>query len=198
MTLKYVGPKVIISKNGVEFDNNKDDKYVYINIAIQLYKAFSHEYNDDEVYVYNTDAKRLNDSEIMKFISSSFPDYEEHIKKDKESADKYFEHEMQKVEKQKDILNSLEYEAWIKNIKLLKNYVLQRHFNKNIYYLLVGKVSECIKKHSIRQIHLPMYQNFMHVAHSIQGALKETPNPKQSKIDIHEKNGKMFVNLDIN
>ncbi|MDQ7061959.1 MAG: hypothetical protein Q9M43_12925 [Sulfurimonas sp.] len=48
MRLKYVGPKPIISHTGIEFDNNKEDKFAYLNIVIQLLKALNHEYFEDK------------------------------------------------------------------------------------------------------------------------------------------------------
>jgi len=36
MTLKYVGPKPLISHTGIEFDKNKEDKYVYLPIVAKL------------------------------------------------------------------------------------------------------------------------------------------------------------------
>ncbi len=196
MEVKYAGPKVVLGKNGIEFDNSKDDKYIYINVAIQIYNAFLHVY-DDKIYTYDTHCKRLNDDEIMDFIKNNFPNYKQEIKKAEDRAEWYFEHEMKNVEIHKDMLSSAEYETWVKNVKLLKNYVLQRHFNKNIYYLLIDKISECIKQSSTQQMYFPMYQNFVHIAHSIQCALNEDPNPKTSKMDIYEKDGKMIVGLDI-
>lgn len=197
MKIKYAGPKVIFTRHGVDFDNNKDDKYTYINIAIQLHKAFEHEYNEGEIYVYDGSSKRLNDDDMMEFIVKKFPSHEHLIEEARQKANGYFQHEKEKVENQKDLLDIVEYNTWLKNIELMKDYVLQRHFNKNMYYFLVQEVSTLIKKHSIKQVHLPMYQNFIHVLHSIQGALKLVPNPKSSKININEKEGNLIAILEI-
>lgn len=197
MKIKYAGPKVIFTKQGVDFNNNKDDKYIYINIAIQLYKAFEHDYKDNEVYVYDSSLKRLSDSDMMEFIKNRFLDYDYLVKKAKENANGYFDYEIQKVENQKHTLDSIEYDTWIKNIKLMEDYVIQRHFNKNMYYSLVNGVSNLIKKNSIKQIHLPMFQNFVHILHSIQGSLKQTPYPKNSKVDIYKKGDDLIARMDI-
>ena len=52
MTLKYVGPKPIISHTSIEFDENKEDKYVYLSVVAQLIQALDHDYIDDKSYVY--------------------------------------------------------------------------------------------------------------------------------------------------
>jgi len=59
MELKYVGPKPIISHTGIEFDNNKEDKFAYLNIVIQLLKALDHDYFEDKTYVYQADTARV-------------------------------------------------------------------------------------------------------------------------------------------
>jgi len=48
MTLKYVGPRPHISHTGIEFDSNKEDKFVYLNFVVQLIKALSHDYFEDK------------------------------------------------------------------------------------------------------------------------------------------------------
>ena len=57
MILKYVGPKPIISHTGIEFDNNKEDKYAYLNIVIQLIRALDHEYIENRIYKYEADTR---------------------------------------------------------------------------------------------------------------------------------------------
>lgn len=34
--LKYVGPKPHILHTGIDFDNNKEDKYIYLPIVVEL------------------------------------------------------------------------------------------------------------------------------------------------------------------
>lgn len=197
MEIKYAGPKVLFSRKGIDFDNNKDDKFVYLNIAVQLLRAFNHEYQPGEKYVYDASSKRLNDNDILKFMQENFAQYDELVKKAQVDAEGYFEHEIKKAQSQKDMMSEIEYDSWIKNIELMKNYVLQRHFNKNIYYALIEKISLTLKKNGIAQIHAPMFQNFIHVLHSIQGTLKKKPEPKSSHLNIYEKDGILMASLDI-
>ncbi len=52
MTLKYVGSKPIISFTGIELDKNKEDKFVYLGIVVELLKALDHSYIEDKSYIY--------------------------------------------------------------------------------------------------------------------------------------------------
>jgi len=65
MNIKYAGPKPIISHRGINFDNNKEDKYVYLNVAVQILKSLDHEYVKDKVYTYDITAQRLSEDELV-------------------------------------------------------------------------------------------------------------------------------------
>lgn len=197
MEIKYAGPKVVFSKHGIDFDNNKDDKYIYLNIAVQLAKAFDHDYLPDEKYIYDMASKRLSDSEILSFVIKSFPNHNELLKQAQKDAENFFVDEMEKVNHQKAMISESEYNSWVKNIELMKDYVIQRRFNKVIYYAIIEKIAKSLKTQGVVQIHAPMYQNFVHVFHSLKGPLKEKPEPKESKIEIYEENGKLMANLNI-
>ena len=70
MELKYVGPKPIISHTGINFDNNKEDKFVYLNIVVQLLKSLNHQYITDKVYTYQPDMNRLSTNELHDELKS--------------------------------------------------------------------------------------------------------------------------------
>ena len=50
MQLKYVGPKPMISEHGISFKDGKEDKYVYIQNAIEILHALNHEYVKGKIY----------------------------------------------------------------------------------------------------------------------------------------------------
>lgn len=197
MKIKYAGPKVMFTKHGIEFDNNKDDKYVYINIAIQLYQAFDHEYKPNEQYIYDTSTKRLTEDQMMTFAKKNFENFDELVKDAQQKAVIYYDSEMAKVENLRESLEDIEYHTWIKNIELMKSYVEQRQFNKSIYYAIISAIGKNIKKYDIKNINVPMYQSFMHVLNSIAGVLKMRPEPKDSKMQIYEKDGSLIIELDV-
>ena len=82
MELKYVGPKPIISHTGIEFDNNKEDKYIYLNIVVQLLKALDHDYFEDKTYTYNADTSRLSNDELLQELKKYCPNLSSIMEKD--------------------------------------------------------------------------------------------------------------------
>lgn len=195
MKIKFAGPKVIFSRRGVDFDNNKEDKYVYLNIAIQIFKAFEHDYTPGEKYVYNSSTKRLTDSEILDFIRATFQNHNKLLEEAKEEASNFFKQEKEQAQKHQALISEEEFNSWIKNIELMKDYTIQRHFNKNIYYTVINRISKRMKDRNIGEIHTPMFQKFVHVLHSLQGALSQNPNPLSSSLDIYTKDDTLMVQL---
>ena len=71
MTIKYAGPKAIISHTGICFDTNKEDKYVYLDIALQLVEALDHDYLENKTYVHTLE-KRLSNDEIVTLLKKRY------------------------------------------------------------------------------------------------------------------------------
>ena len=85
----------------------------------------------------------------------------------------------------------------IRNIKLLHNYQINRGINKTVYYAGINIIADEIKNDHIDYINAPMFPKFLHVFHSIQGALSKLHPPVDSNIDIHEHDGHLHVRLEI-
>jgi hypothetical protein len=191
MELKYVGPKPFISHSGIQFDNNKEDKFVYLNVVVQLIKAFDHEYDEDKRYYYDTDAKVLTGALLMHELQKFCPDINFLIEKKSTKAREYIEHEIKRTKKS-ILLNAEEKEALQNNIYLMKDYIIQRFVNKSIYYNAIEKLAELLKKEHIDYISIPMFLKFAHVLHSLQGSLKRQRPPIDTKMNIY-KEGDIFV-----
>lgn len=198
MTIQYAGPKVMISRRGLDFDNNKEDKYVYLNIAVQLLKAFDHDHTPNQVYTYDTASQRLTDSELLAFVTKNFDDSDTFLANAEKDSEWYVNHEHDQVERQRPLMSEEECKAWLKNINLMKNYVVQRHFNKRIYYAIINKLGVVLKEKNITEINAPMYQKFAHVLHSVQGVLKQGKPSIDSNVAIFEKDGALTIQLTIN
>jgi len=196
MNLKYVGPKPIISHTGINFDNNKEDKFVYLNIVVQLLNSLNHEYITDKIYTYQSDMSRLsNDTlhdELKKFCPNidimmddtdhfTHDDIQEHIVRAREN----------------EILSDVDKETLENNIKIMTNYITQRSVNKKVYYCAVDALAELVKKDNIEYIIVPMFQKFAHVLHSVQGSLQRQKFPIDTDIDIYEEQGKLLAKLKV-
>ena len=196
MELKYVGPKPIISHTGIEFDNNKDDKYSYLNIVVQLIKALSHNYYEDRTYQYNTDTTRFKSDELLHELSKVCPNLSALMEKENHHIEEEIEHSIQRANESETLTNE-DKEVLKKNIEIMHDYLVQRSINKSVYYCAINTLTELVKKDHIDYIIVPMFQNFAHVLHSVQGVLREQRFSIDSKLEIYQENGKLLVKLQV-
>ena len=196
MNIKFVGPKPIISQSGISFDNNKDDKFVYLNIAVQLLQAFDHEYINDKIYTYNTQNKRLSNDEIYEAILHYCGDVKNVIEAHRKHAEAEVENDLQRA-RDNMLLSEDERSTLIKNITMMRDYIIQRAINKAIYYRVINALVDELKKDKINYVIAPMFQNFAHIFHSIQGVFQKQKVAIESAIDIYEEEGKLLVKLKI-
>ncbi|MDA3908179.1 MAG: hypothetical protein PF437_03755 [Sulfurimonas sp.] len=196
MELKYVGPKPIISHTGIEFDNNKEDKYVYLNIVVQLLKALSHDYFEDRTYIYQAHTQHLSPEELYDELKKQCPNIKSLMEQENYHIEEEIEHNLQRAE-ENSVLNEENKEILQKNIKIMHDYLVQRSINKSIYYCAIDALAELLKKDHIDHIITPMFQKFSHVLHSVQGSLKKQKYPIDTALDVFEKDGKLLVRLQV-
>ena len=196
MELKYVGPKPIISHTGIEFDNNKDDKFTYLNIVVQLVKALSHDYFEDKTYTYNADTQRINENELVRELKHICPDLDSIMNKENHDIEEEIQHNIRRAN-ESSVLTDEDKAVLKNNINIMHDYIVQRSINKSVYYCIIGALADLLKKDHIDFIIVPMFQKFAHVLHSVQGALKKQKFPIDSRLDIYQKEGKLVVKLKV-
>ncbi len=196
MELEYVGPKPIISHSGIEFDNNKEDKFAYLNIVLQLLKALDHNYFEDRTYVYQSDTNRYSNADLTKQLRRYCPDMDKLINKENHNIEDEIRHNIQRAN-ESDTLNDENKEILKNNIKIMHNYLVQRSINKSVYYCAIDALAELLKKDHIDHIIVPMFQKYAHVLHSVQGALRKQEFPIDTKLDIYQENGKLLAKLQV-
>ncbi len=196
MKIKYVGPKPQISSHGVNFDLNKEDKFIYLSVAVELIKALDHEYVGDKRYTHLAANKPLDIETITDVIRKHAPDLDSYIAKYQEVTKEEIEAEL-KSANENIVLNDDEKIVLVKNINMLRNYRLERAKNKSIYYSAINAIADIIHNGNIDYIHAPMFPKFAHVFHSLQGALIKKRPPIDSKIDIYEEDGELKIRIDI-
>ncbi len=196
MELKYVGPKPIISHRGIEFDNNKDDKYVYLNIAVQLLKTLDHKYFKDKTYKYSASTARISSSELYDELKKWCPNIEKLMERENHDIEEEIEHNIQRA-KENYVLNEENRRTLQNNINIMHDYIIQRSINKSIYYCTIEVLANLLKRDSIDYVITPMYQKFYHVLHSIQGSLKRQKTTIDTSLDIYKKDGELVVKLQI-
>ena len=196
MELKYVGPKPIISHTGIEFDNNKEDKYAYLNITLQLLKALSHDYFEDKTYVYQADTQRYANEDLLHHLKEFCPNISSLMEHRNHDTQQEIEHNMQRAQ-ENEFLNEENRETLEKNIEIMQEYMLQRSVNKAVYYCAIDALAQLLKKDHIDHIVVPMFQKFAHVLHSVQGALQEQKFPIDTKMEVYQEKGNLLVKLQV-
>ncbi len=170
MKLKYVGPKELISAHGINFKNGKDDKYVYIYPALEIYNAIHHDYEKDIIYTYNIKGKRLNDEEILNKILSINANSKEIFQNEILKIEKKLDNEIENVKNHKDY-NKLEKEIYKNNLIIMKDYRIQRGTNKIAYKHLIKTIVDDIFEHKLKELNAPFNERFWHILQTIQGEL---------------------------
>ncbi len=194
MGLEYVGPKPIISHTGVEFDTNKEDKFIYLNSALKLLQAFNHNYFEDKKYFYDADSKNLNGAELLNELRKYLPDISTLLKNKKEEAEKYVSHNLQRAQENL-FLKEEDKNTLLKNIQIMKDCVVQRYINKHIYYAAIDKMAELLKHEHVGYIAIPMTISYAHVLHSLQGSLKR--QFIETTLSIYKENDTLSIKLQI-
>jgi hypothetical protein len=196
MQIKYAGPKPIISHTGIEFDNNKEDKYVYLNIAIQLIKSLSDENLKGNKYTYNVNTKRLSDTQLYYELQRYCKNLDKFIDKENHDIEDEIQHNIDRAHESK-VLTDDERETLEKNIDLMHDYLIQRSINKAVYYCIVEVLALTIAKAHIEYIIVPIFEKFTHVLHSVQGTLLKLKEPIDTKLSIFKEDNQVYSELRI-
>jgi hypothetical protein len=196
MELKYVGPKPIISHTGIEFDNNKEDKYAYLNITLQLLRALDHDYFEGKTYIYQADTKRYSNDELLHNLQKYCPNISSLMEYRNHDTEEEIEHNIKRAN-ENSVLNEENKAVLKKNIEIMHEYLLQRSVNKAVYYCAIDALATLLKKDHIEYIVVPMFQKFAHVLHSVQGVLKEQKFPIDTKLEIYQEHGNLLAKLQV-
>ncbi len=170
MKLKYTGPKELISAHGIDFKKGKDDKYVYIQFALQVYYAIHHDYKKNIIYSHQIKQENLSDNELLERILKLKPNLKTLCMQEIDELEKTLDKEIEDVKEHKN-LNEIEQEILKNNLILMKKYRLQRETNKLVYYHLIETIVDDIIIHKLKEINIPFNEKFWHILHSIQGEL---------------------------
>lgn len=195
MKLKYVGPKPSISHKGICFDNNKEDKYVYLSVAVSLIKALDHDYIENKSYTYEENHE-LSSRDLLDAVSKYCPDIDKKLDKTNHSIEDEIEDNIRRAHESAS-LSKEDKSVLIKNIEIMHDYMLQREVNRTAYYCALGVLANLVKKDHIDHITTPMLQKYIHVLHSLQGVLLEEKYPIDTKMDFFKKDNGLFVTLQV-
>lgn len=196
MQLTYAGPKPSISAHGISFDNNKDDKFIYLGILAELIQALNHEYIEEKTYTYNAAGTALSSDDILTQIRRCDAKVDEAMAFAKKSTEEKIDEDLERAHNN-HVLNAQDKEILIKNISMMREYQISRAINKAVYYSGLTSLAELVKKNHIDSIGSSVVARFTHVLHSLQGTLLKLRPPLDSTIDIYEHQGQLSVKLSI-
>jgi len=198
LPIKYVGPRPVISQHGISYKNGKEDKYTYLLVAIEILKDISHNNEEKKSYTHLVDTKPLTVKQINQFLSHYEDELYEHVNNQKNEYEKQILQEIQNVQNL-DNLSQDDKNAWIENIKIMKEYRIQRAINKIYYLHCIEDIKKIIKKEHIKEIDTPFNEKFWHVLETLQGALETGKNSVATKLEeTNNEDGDMIMKLYIN
>lgn len=197
MKIKYVGPRPEISEHGVTFKTGKEDKYVYLSVAVQILIALDKNCKDEKTYSYSTSQRDLSDIEMLDTMLRFEPTLEQSVIAEKEAYAKHLDEEIAHIE-HREHMNPLNKEIFINNYKIMKEYRLQRAVNKMYYMHCIKEIVDVIKKEHIKEIDAPFQEKYWHVLQTIEGALISLKSSLscELKIDRDKENNliaKLFI-----
>lgn len=183
MKIKYTGPRPHITQHGITFKEGKDDKYVYLTIAIQILKAIDNDFSQKKSYSYDANTKRMEDEQIVSFLHTYENTLEDDVKKERIRYEQKLDEEIESV---KNRLNLKEEEkvAWVNNLEIMRDYRIQRAVNKIFYMHTIKEIAKVIHREKIKEIDTPFFEKFWHVLRTIEGELMSFKNPLQSELSV--------------
>jgi len=194
--LKYAGPRPYISQHGISYKDGKEDKYVYIQNAIQLLKNIDHDYEIQRSYSSDIILKSLDQDVIDKILIQ----YEDNLKDKIELEIKNYQI---KIQEEIDHINNLknisdiEKEVWCNNINLMKDYRIQRAINKVYYFHCINDIKTIILKQHIKKITTPFNEKFWHILQTLQGVLETGTKSVSTLLDEKSLNDMQIIELNI-
>lgn len=195
MKIQYTGLKPVVNAHGISFKEGKEDKFIYLPFAVDILNAINHDYEQKRVYSHELNNKDFTPSEIMDTIMKFHPDLEETMKKEMDSYNTHLNNEEESVKNRKDLLD-IEKDIFIQNLRLMRNYKIQRAKNKVFYFHYIETIVENIMKHKIKEINTPFNMKFWHILQSIEGKLSS--HRIGSSLKVLNENNSLKAVLSIN
>lgn len=184
-SLKYAGPKVLISKTGVTLDWKKTDKYSYLPFAVTLLEALDHDYGEDaHTFTYESDHQPKDGESLLQTVRHYCPDIDETVYRWVAKKEAEIAHEIERANLAHSC-SQLERDTYIRNIKLMTDYRLQRTINKSVYYAVLDALASMIVRHRIRFLKAPFSKIHYHIFHSIEGAMRRQKSPLRTSLSIY-------------
>lgn len=168
--VEYVGPRVTISNHGVTYRYSKEDKYIYLMVALEILKDIDNDYEKKPSYIHNFENSSLDDEYLHRILKQYENDIEECVSLECEKYKQKIKHEIEFIQNLVYLLE-IDKEVWIRNIEIMKDYRIQRAINKIYYMHCIKNIIEVIRHKKIKEIITPFNKNFFHILNTLKGSL---------------------------
>lgn len=187
MKIEYVGPRPIISEHGISFKEGKEDKYIYLKMAVAILQ------NIDDQTPPSKD--ELSDDEIQQIMLTYNPDLEHEAFTARTAYLEHIQEEIDQVHK-RTTLSDIEKEIFIKNYEIMKDYRIQRAINKIFYMQAVREIINIIKRDHIQEIDVSFCEQNWHILQTIQGDISSLKSSIRTELKVEpDDSGKLIVKL---
>ena len=197
LKVKYIGSRVEISQHGIRYKKDKEDKYVYLMVALEILRDLDNDYEKQPLYVHSFKSHPLDESELHTILQRYEKEVEEHVSNEYEAYTQKMNHELDFV-KGLSNLSDIEKEVWMKNIELMKPYRLQRAINKIYYEHCIDNMRSLIIHKKIKELITPFNKDFFHVINSLKGKLiTGKPSLDTRVVEELNRDNEMCLNLKV-
>lgn len=193
MKLEYIGPKAMISPNGISFKTGKDDKFVYLDYAMQIFHAINHDYKNNIIYHHDIEQRTFSADEILTTLRSTISGIDTQLEEELKSYKESLTQEIENVKLDKT-LNQDEITSLKNNLIIMQPYRTQRFKNKLAYEHLVESICTAIYDNKLQEVSAPFNERFWHIMQTIQGYLSSMYKVK-STVDTVTDDDKIAIVL---
>ncbi len=194
LKLHYAGPKPLISQHGIFFKEGKEDKYIYLKIAISILLSIDKE--GSKKY-QGGDYRNISDTEIPIILQHYEPELEKHIEQEEVRYEKHIDEMVAQINSY--TLPEEDKNTWINNINIMRPYKIQREINKLYYIHCIKAIKEIIHQEHIKEIDIAFSLSSWHILESIAGNLEYGVKSVHTAIKVEpNKEGTLVTRLLIN
>ena len=195
MKLEYAGLKPVITEHGISFKEGKDDKFSYFPFVFEVLNALDNNYESIKTHSHQIKIENFNFSQTINKLLTINPNIQVSIDKEIENYLIHLENEENEI-KSRTNLSDIEKEIYLTNLKLMRDYKIQRATNKIFYFNCIEAIVEIIKKNKIKKIDTVFNEKFWHILKTIQNRLLHYKLTSTLKTD--ENNGVLKISLSMN
>ena len=195
MKLEYAGLKPVITEHGISFKQGKDDKFCYFPFVLEVLNALDNNYEHVKTHSHQIKIENFNFSQTINKLLAINPNIQVSIDKEIANYLIHLENEENEI-KSRTNLSDIEKEIYLTNLKLMRDYKIQRATNKIFYFNCIEAIIEVIKKNKIKKIDTIFNEKFWHILQTIEGELSR--HRISSKLKLTNENDNLKLHLFIN